>query len=139
MKCHHEFRSKAFGRAVAVGGAVFILFGLLGSSCPTILPLPPTPQPGIADVLMQNNQFVPQVVGITVGESVRWTNLDLFTGHAVTSGNPGDSDAGSLFDSGPLPTNQSFTHQFNEVGDFVYFDPTHPTLMFDAHVIVRAQ
>lgn len=117
-------------------GAALILFGLFGASCPAVLPLPPTPQPGITDVLMRNFAFVPAIVQIPVGESVRWTNLDVFSNHTVTSGNPNDADAGSIFDSGLLGANQSFTFQFNEPGQFRYFCRVHPTLMVNALVIV---
>ena len=33
---------------------------------------------------------------------------------------------------------QSFTHQFNDVGEFVYFCQVHPTMMFGAKVTVTA-
>ena len=124
-------------RIITASGILIVLSVLAGASCPSVIPQPsPTPSPGIADVVMQNIAFVPQNVSIRRGDTVRWSNLDNLYTHTVTSGNPGDADAGSLFDSGPLSTNQIFTHQFNDVGEFVYFCRMHPTVMLNARVIV---
>lgn len=140
MKRNRAIQRCGTDRAIKVCGLAAILIALLGASCPvTVLQPLPTPEPGITDVVMQNFGFVPDVVSIQQGERVRWTNRDVFTNHTVTSGNPGDADAGSLFDSGMVATNQTFVFQFNNVGDFVYFCRVHPTIMFNAHVIVRPQ
>ncbi len=72
------------------------------------------------EVVMRNSAFVPFDVTIKVGQTVRWTNDDPVF-HTVTSGNPGDADAGALFDSHDLIPYASFRHQFNETGEFVYF------------------
>ena len=82
----------------AASGAFFVLAGLMASSCPNMTP---APQAGVTDVKMQNMAFVPQNVTIKQGESVRWTNMDLAP-HTATSGNPGDANAGSLWNSGKL-------------------------------------
>jgi plastocyanin len=93
-------------------------------------------QGAVVDVSMQNIAFNPQTVTIKVGDSVRWTNNDVVP-HTATSGNPGDADAGSVFDSGTLAGGQSFTHQFDQSGEFVYFCGVHPLTMRDARVIVE--
>ncbi len=118
----------------AASGAFFVLAGLMASSCPNMMP---TPQAGVTDVKMQNMAFVPQNVTIKQGESVRWTNMDLVP-HTATSGSPGDANAGSLWNSGNLSMGQSYTHKFNDVGEFVYFCQVHPTMMFGAKVTVTA-
>lgn len=99
----------------------------------------PPPHEGVTDVAMRSIAFDPPTVTITQGESVRWTNLEpALIPHTSTSGNPGEAVAGSLWDSGLMNPGQSFTHQFNEVGEFVYYCATHPNQMRDAMVIVEA-
>lgn len=55
----------------------------------------------------------------------------------MTSGSPGDPDAGGIFDSGNLGFRGTFEYTFNEAGTFVYFCETHPNIMFDATVTVE--
>ena len=94
-----------------------VAFGLTGCN------LTPTPEPeeGVTDVAIQGNAFVPKEVTIKVGESVRWTNRETFIPHTATSGDPGDDNAGDLWDSGDLLPGESFVQQFDETGEFVYF------------------
>jgi plastocyanin len=99
----------------------------------------PTPEPekGVTDVAMRNVDFSPAVVTIKQGETVRWTNRDIVP-HTATSGNPGDGDAGSEFDSPFLGSGQSFRKQFDQTGEYVYYCRVHPDMMRDAKVIVEA-
>ena len=90
----------------------------------------------VTEILMQGIAFVPKEVTIRVGQRVRWTNRDALV-HTTTSGNPGDADAGSIWRSGNLPDGESFTFQFDEQGEFVYFCETHPGIMRDAKVTVQ--
>lgn len=71
------------------------------------------------EVSIQNSAFQPREITITRGQTVRWSNDDPVF-HTVTSGNPGDPDAGALFDSDDLLPFDNFTFQFNDVGEFVY-------------------
>ncbi len=123
-------RTKLLAGTLVMGG----LIGMTACLVPGCAQAPP-PQAGVTDVQMQNIAFVPGDVTIKQGESVRWTNLDILP-HTSTSGNPGGSDAGAIWDSGFLNSGQSFTRQFNEVGEFVYFCRVHPIMMRDAKVIV---
>ena len=88
------------------------------------------------EVFMRSIAFDPMKITIQVGESVTWTNQDLVP-HTVTSGNPGDADLGSIFQSALLSQGGTFTHTFNDAGEFVYFCETHPGTMRDAMVIVE--
>jgi len=90
-------------------------------------------------VSIQNLAFSPKEVTIEAGQTVRWTNRDLVA-HTVTSGDPGDQDSGVLFDSGTMTFARTFTHQFNEPGEFTYYCIPHQTMasMRDAKVIVTA-
>lgn len=116
--------------ALALGAAAALRF----TAC---VPLAaPAPQEGVTDVLMQNIAFVPNQVTIRAGQSVRWTNVDPVI-HTTTSGNPGDPDVGSLWDSGNMNPGESFTHQFDEPGEFIYFCEVHPNIMRNARVIVE--
>ena len=86
---------------------------------------------------MRSIAFDPPEITINVGETVTWTNMDIVP-HTATSGNPGDADLGSVFQSARLGINDSFTHTFDEAGEFIYFCEVHPVMMRDAKVIVQA-
>ncbi len=92
--------------------------------------------PGPNEVIMRAIAFDPPEITISAGESVTWTNRDIVP-HTATSGNPGDADLGSLFKSSLLTLGQTFTHTFNEPGEFIYFCEVHPVMMRDAKVIVQ--
>ncbi len=94
-------------------------------------------EPGPNEVFMQAIAFNPMEITIQVGESVTWTNQDIVP-HTATSGNPGDEDLGSIFRSPTLFQGGTFTHTFNDAGEFVYFCEVHPGMMRDAKVIVEA-
>lgn len=125
---------KSRSRRVIVGGALTLIAGSM-LACPEVTP--PPPLPGVTEVAMRNIAFDPNVVTIKVGESVRWTNFDGLTTHTATSGNPGEATAGSIWDSPFLQTGESFSHQFDQVGEFVYFCRVHPVMMRDAMVKVE--
>lgn len=120
------------------GPLLIVLCGVLGQGCPSGRDEPPEPE--FVQVDIQNSAFMPKEITIQVGQTVRWTNEDPVF-HTVTSGNPGDADAGALFDSNDLLPFDSFTHEFNDVGEFVYFstlDVGRPG-MVGAKVIVTEQ
>ena len=97
--------------------------------------------PSVTEVAMQNLAFVPKEVTILQGESVRWTNREpIAVPHTTTSGDPDDGNQGLLWDSGNLLPGQSFTHTFNDVGEFEYFCIPHQNMaaMRHAKVIVTA-
>jgi len=58
--------------------------------------------------------FSPSTITIPVGGTVVWTNTDPVT-HTITSSN-------GVWDSGDLPTGQSFVYTFNSTGTFNYHD-----------------
>jgi plastocyanin len=101
---------------VVFGCVVSMAVGLFGSGCPSDRA---SDAPGFIQVFIRNSAFSPREVTIKVGETVRWRNDDPVF-HTVTSGNPGDADAGALFDSNDLIPFDSFDHRFNEAGEFVY-------------------
>ena len=78
--------------------------------------------------------FVPNILNISAGTTVNWTNGDLISYesfeleqvHTVTSGNPDTGNIGREFDSGFLHAGKSFHHTFNSTGSFDYFCFIHP-------------
>ncbi len=77
------------------------------------------PSPVVTKVAMQNMQFSPTTVEIAKGGTIEWTNEDLIP-HTATSPVFGDS--------GALTSGQSWSHTFNEVGEFPYGCTFHPTM-----------
>lgn len=88
-----------------------------------------------AAVVMQNIACNPSTVTISAGQVVRWTNNDSVS-HTVTSGTPGDANAGKDFDIGLIGNGVSKCIKFNAQGTYTYFCRPHSATMRDAQVIV---
>ncbi|HJW19575.1 MAG TPA: hypothetical protein VJ571_03355 [Candidatus Nitrosotalea sp.] len=71
-----------------------------------------------------NSCITPQNITVDRGTEVQWINNDLVP-HFIVSGNSGENNTGSLFNSGSIFIGNNFIHDFNDVGVFHYFDPTH--------------
>jgi plastocyanin len=74
----------------------------------------------IRDVTISNLRFSPASVTITLGDTIRWTNMDVLA-HTSTS------DSG-LWDSGPLAQNDTFMRAFPTAGTFPYHCILHPLM-----------
>jgi plastocyanin len=75
-----------------------------------------------------NKAFSPNPVIIKAGDTITWIDNDVET-HTVTSGfSFNDHNKGKLFDSGILDHTQSFSHTFNNPGEFNYFCQFHPNM-----------
>lgn len=99
----------------------------------------PPPDQGTTDVIMTNSAFDPHDVTINKGEKVRWINQEtLPVPHTSTSGDPDNPDHGTLWNSGTIVAGASFTHQFDQVGEFEYYCEFHylDGVMRHAKVIV---
>ncbi|MGC1928253.1 MAG: hypothetical protein WA667_04715 [Candidatus Nitrosopolaris sp.] len=72
--------------------------------------------------------YYPPAIAVPVGTTVGWFNNDPEQPHTVTSGLPGASDSGALFNSGIMPAtaNSFFQYTFNRAGGFVYHCEIHP-------------
>ena len=92
--------------------------------------------PATFEVSIEGFDMAPGRVEISVGDTVQWTNNDGAI-HTVTSGDPGDADAGGVFDSGNLRNGGVFEHTFNEAGEFRYFCRPHQGSMNGYTVIVQ--
>jgi plastocyanin len=89
-----------------------------------------------AEVQMKNIAFDPPSVTISMGQIVRWTNMDSVP-HTVTSGQPGAPDAGKIFDSGNLNQNDTYCLRFNIKKTYQYYCKVHPTTMNNGMVTVQ--
>jgi plastocyanin len=71
-----------------------------------------------------NRCYNPYNAHVKVGGTVTWNNDDS-AAHTVTAGTPSDGPTG-IFDSSLLMAGSSFSHTFNESGEFDYFCMVHP-------------
>jgi len=70
-----------------------------------------------------NECFIPADVSINIGETVTWSNDDS-AAHTVTSGVPGAPDG--VFDSSLFMSSTTFSHTFDEAGEYDYYCMVHP-------------
>lgn len=81
-----------------------------------------TPQPAangkIVDISIQGFAFNPESVGISPGDTVRWTNRDSAT-HIIK---------GSTFESESLTKGDTYEFVFTEPGVYDYICSTHPSM-----------
>ena len=71
-----------------------------------------------------NECFIPAEVTVDVGGVVTWSNDDS-AAHTVTSGAPGEGPDGT-FDSSLFMAGTTFSHTFDEAGEYDYFCIVHP-------------
>jgi nitrite reductase (NO-forming) len=78
-----------------------------------------------------DRSFSPNVINVTIGDTVTWINHDAIP-HTVTSGTgPSDPNKGKEFDSGlstPITPGKTFSHKFTRAGEYPYFCQLHPTM-----------
>ncbi len=83
------------------------------------------PAPPEADeantVTIQGFAFNPETLVINKGETVVWTNMDGVR-HTVTSAE------GDKLNSDPLARMETYSHTFDEPGEFDYFCAPHPRM-----------
>ncbi len=82
------------------------------------------------------NAYSPNPIKANVGDTVTWTNKDT-TIHTVTSGSNGTPDG--IFDSSDggkkyLAGGQTFSHTFNDAGDYSYYCTLHPAMVGEVEV-----
>lgn len=70
------------------------------------------------NVIMEDIQFKPATIQVSVGDTVTWTNEDSAT-HTVT---------GQDFDSGNMDQGENFTYTFDETGTYDYECTIHPSM-----------
>jgi plastocyanin len=77
---------------------------------------------------LNETAYSPNPIEIERGDKVTWINKD-FDPHTVTSGSFGDKDAGKAFDSGYMGPQSTFSHRFENRGEFEYFCELHPNMV----------
>jgi plastocyanin len=70
-----------------------------------------------------NECFIPNAVSIAAGSTVVWSNDDT-AAHTVTSGK--DVTPDGVFDSGLFMAGKTFSHKFDDAGEYDYFCIVHP-------------
>ncbi len=88
----------------------------------TVYPVNETPATAtggkIVDISIQNFAFEPNSVKISVGDTVKWTNLDSAS-HTIK---------GTEFASGSLNKDDSFSYAFTKPGTYNYECSIHPSM-----------
>ncbi len=74
-----------------------------------------------------NECFMPYEVTVDVGGEVTWSNDDT-SAHTVTAGSAADGPSG-VFDSSLFMAGTTFSHTFEEAGEFPYFCMVHPWMI----------
>jgi protein-disulfide isomerase/plastocyanin len=74
-----------------------------------------------------NECYIPAEVTIDVGGMVTWSNDDS-AAHTVTGGSAADGPSG-VFDSSLFMSGTTFSHTFEEAGEYPYFCMVHPWMM----------
>ena len=78
-------------------------------------------------VSIEGNTFNPAEIEVQPGTTITWNNMDNVP-HTVTSGSSGDDDAGELFDSGTMETQQEYSMTFDQPGEYPYYCRFHPEM-----------
>jgi len=107
---------------------VLAVLALVAVGCSTSSAADASPVATTTVDLPKSYRFAPAAISVTAGDTVTWTNSEEIMPHDVTSGAPGQPDAGQLFGSEILMPGQSFTATFPEPGEFVYLCKLHPTM-----------
>ena len=85
----------------------------------------PAPTAGSNEILIQGMTFVSGNKTISVGTTIKWTNMDNIA-HTVTSGVPGSPSG--VFDSGNINSQGTFSYTFNQAGVFNYYCKIHTSM-----------
>ena len=80
------------------------------------------------NIKIENSEFIPNSITIKRGDTIIWTNTGSVK-HTITS------DAGDELDSELVAKGQSYSHKFDEAGEFSYHCTPHPYMK--ATVIVE--
>ena len=127
-------------KTIAIGSIfmAFALAAIIPSAFADHMKMEVSIPPGVSsaqDCEKTDECFVPSKVTVDVGSEVTWSNDDS-AAHTVTSG---DLNAGpdGEFDSGLFVSGKTFSHTFENEGQFAYYCMVHPwmkgTVIVQAH------
>lgn len=105
-----------------------LIVSVLVAGCTQSPSTTPTTTGNSNTVSIKGFAFNPSTLTVPVGTTVTWTNEDSTT-HTVTS------DSGSEFDSGQIPSGQTYSHTFNTAGTFSYHCSIHTSMK--AQIVVE--
>ncbi len=104
-----------------------LVIAVLISGCTTTTTTRPAPSqtpettaPASVSVAIKSSTFVPDIVEISKGTTVTWTNDDGVP-HTVTS-------VSGAFDSGNIDPGKMYSYTFNQAGSFEYSCTNHPSM-----------
>jgi plastocyanin len=110
-----------FSRILVLTGILIALVACSKSSpMPNYSPSPVVPPASSNEVYIQNMAFSPSSITVNVGTTVKWTNKDNML-HSVTSNT-------SVFDSGDMNLNSTYSYTFTTVGIYSYHCKFHPEM-----------
>ncbi len=109
--------SRTLRHALLLGMLAFSPFLELASQATAATPAKAQPAKA-QSVKIENFAFVPQVVTVSPGTTVTWTNVDEDP-HTVTANDKG-------FHSAAMDGGDTFSFTFTRPGDFAYFCTLHP-------------
>jgi plastocyanin len=105
-----------FGTAVRIGASSL---GLLLLSCSRGNPAPQAPPPQSHSIIIEGFRFAPADLTIRPGDTIVWTNKDVFVHTATAAGE---------FDSGAIDANGSWRFTPGKTGEVAYICTFHPTM-----------
>ena len=91
----------------------------------TPTPAPVNQNPQTYTINIQNNTFNPSSLQISVGDTVKWVNMDSVQ----------HEPKGRVFDSGPLGQNGTFEYTFKSAGTYNYQCAIHPSMLGTIKVV----
>jgi plastocyanin len=121
-------------RIWTIGIAAVALFALAVDSTAERAPDPVEVNTTV-DVSINNQDFIPPILSIQVGDTVRWTNDSAAVPHTTTSGTPWDSVPGLVWDSGLMSPGETFTFVFDSAAEYDYFCMPHSTSIFGQIIV----
>jgi manganese oxidase len=106
------------GAPLAQGAAIVLALSALTSPARVL----PTTASGVAAVRMYNIAFLPQLLTVTPGTTITWTNEDGMV-HTVTSGTTSDD---AVWTSSPgIPPGGTFSVSLHKPGSYHYYCKLH--------------
>ena len=121
-------------RVLTMGLVMTAIFHVSGDSATETAPAPFGGNTTV-DVSIVDFDFVPPIISIQPGDTVRWTNNSTFIPHTTTSGGPFDPVPGLIWDSGFISPGDTFSFIFNSADEFDYFCSIHTLLMFGQIIV----
>ncbi len=117
-------------RPVLVGSLALV--AVASASVTYAAPVEQAPLTSDGSVRIDSFAFTPAEISVPVGATLTWSNVQGGVPHTSSS-------VDSVWDSGILSTNDSFSFTFNQVGDFAYQCDIHPSMHGIVHVVSDAE